>query len=207
MDAGPVLPRRRVGGRSARVRRAVLDATLIELGQGGYAALSVESVAARAGVHKATVYRQWPDRERLVTDALRQVSVEELALPDTGDLRSDLVGVAKVVAEQIARPPVTALIRALVAAGPQLPAFRDTARTFWTARFARTGAVVRRAIERGELPADTDVPLALEGLIAPLYLRLLITGGELSEDFLVRSVDLLLDGLAGGRRSSAGGRA
>jgi AcrR family transcriptional regulator len=185
MGGSSVLPKRRVGGRSARVRRNVLDATLVELAESGYGGLSVEAVARRAGVHKTTVYRQWPDRERL----------EELPLPDTGDLEADLRALAMAVAEQISHPRTTAVIRALIAAGPQLPAFGDTARSFWAARFALTGAVIRRAIERGELPPDTDVPMVLESLIAPLYLRLLVTGGELSERFVVRSVDLLLHGL------------
>jgi AcrR family transcriptional regulator len=195
MGGSSVLPKRRVGGRSARVRRNVLDATLVELAESGYGGLSVEAVARRAGVHKTTVYRQWPDRERLVTEALMQISVEELPLPDTGDLEADLRALAMAVAEQISHPRTTAVIRALIAAGPQLPAFGDTARSFWAARFALTGAVIRRAIERGELPPDTDVPMVLESLIAPLYLRLLVTGGELSERFVVRSVDLLLHGL------------
>jgi AcrR family transcriptional regulator len=195
MDDGRLLPRRRVGGRSARVRRDVLDAALVELAECGYGGLSMEAVARRAGVHKTTVYRQWPDRERLVTEAVMQVSLEELPLPDTGDLRSDLVALATAIAEQITRPRVTALIRALVATAPQVPAFLDTTRAFWAVRYERTGGVVRRAIDRGELAPDTDAVVVLENLMAPLYLRLLVTGGELSQEFVIRSVDLLVDGI------------
>jgi AcrR family transcriptional regulator len=173
----------------------VLDAALAELAESGYGGLSVEAVARRAGVHKTTVYRQWPDRERLVTDALTQLSGEDLPVPDTGDLRSDLVALATTIVAQLTQPRATALVRTLVAEGHRLPAFRQTARSFWAVRFARTGGVVQRAIDRGELPPETDVPMVLEGLIAPFYLRLLVTGGDLSEELVVRTVDRLLHGI------------
>jgi len=192
-----------VGGRSARVRRAVLKAVLDELSESGYRGLSVEAVARRAGVHKTTVYRQWPDLERLVADAVMERSSEELPVPDTGALRSDLVALATAIAGQLNQPHVAALIRMLVAEGPRLPTFRETARAFWTARFERTAGVVRRAIERGELPLETNIPMVLESLIAPLYLRVLVTGGELTEEFVVGAVDLLLHGVLRLSRSSS----
>lgn len=193
----PVSPRRRAGGRSARVRRAVLEATLAELLESGYSGLSIDAVARRAGVHKTTVYRQWPNREVLVTGAILQLSDRELPVPDTGRLRSDLVALAMAIAAQITLPHITALIRTLVAEGPRLPAFRETARSFWSRRFTLTGRVIQRAVLRGELPPETDVPLLLESLIGPLYLRLLVTGEDLSEEFVVRVVDLILDGATG----------
>jgi len=174
-----------------------LEATLVELIEAGYGGLSIDSVARRAGVHKTTVYRQWPNREVLVTEAIFHLSERELSVPDTGRLRSDLVALAMAIAAQISQPQVTALIRTLVAEGPRLPAFQETARSFWSKRFALTGRVIERAVLRGELPPETDVPLLLESLIGPLYLRLLVTGEELSEEFIVRVVDVVLDGVPG----------
>ena len=197
MVRNPLSQTRRVGGRSARVRRAVLEATLVELIEAGYGGLSIDSVARRAGVHKTTVYRQWPNREVLVTEAIFQLSERELPVPDTGRLRSDLVALAMAIAAQISQPQVTALIRTLVAEGPRLPAFQETARSFWSKRFALTGRVIERAVLRGELPPETDVALLLESLIGPLYLRLLVTGEELSEEFIAGVVDVVLDGVPG----------
>ena len=199
MGRTPLSQTRRVGGRSARVRRAVLEATLVELTEAGYGGLSIDAVARRAGVHKTTVYRQWPNREVLVAEAILQLSERELPVPDTGRLRSDLVALAMAIAAQISQPQVTALIRTLVAEGPRLPAFQETARSFWSKRFALTGRVIERAVIRGELPLETDVPLLLESLIGPLYLRLLVTGEELSEESIVRVVDLILNGVPGRR--------
>lgn len=177
------------------MRRAVLEATLAELAESGYSGLSIEAVARRAGVHKTTVYRQWPHREGLVTAALLHLSDRELPIPDTGSLRSDLVALATAIADQITQPQAAALVRTLVAEGDRLPALRETARSFWSRRFTLTGRVIERAVHRGELRPETDVPLLLEGLIGPLYLRLLVTGEELSEEFIGSVVDLILDGV------------
>ena len=75
---------RRPGGRSARVRADVIAATLAELGERGYAALSLDSVARRAGVHKTTLYRRWGTREELVLEAMLERAGEHISVPDTG---------------------------------------------------------------------------------------------------------------------------
>src|SRR5262249_11451996 len=190
------------GGRMAWVRRAGPGATVGDPTGAGFGGLGLHGRARRSGVHKTTVYRQWPNREVLVAEAILQLSERELPVPDTGRLRSDLVALAMAIAAQISQPQVTALIRTLVAEGPRLPAFQETARSFWSKRFALTGRVIERAVIRGELPPETDVPLLLESLIGPLYLRLLVTGEELSEESIVRVVDLILDGVPGCREGS-----
>ena len=82
--------KRRPGGRSARIRQAVLDAAFAELGEKGYGGLSIEAVALRSGVAKTTVYRRWPTRDELVADALDSRSDRNEPVPDTGSLRGDL---------------------------------------------------------------------------------------------------------------------
>jgi len=187
-------PGRRPGGRSARVRAAVLEAALAELVESGYGGLTFEAVARRAGAHKTTVYRQWHDRDTLVTEAIMHLGDRDFAVPATGDIRSDLLALAMATVGQITQPSVAALLRTLVAEGPRLPAFRDLAAAYWSRRFKLAGVAVRRAIERGELPPETDVPLLLEGLIGPLYLRLLVTGEEMTQSFVAGVVDQLLNG-------------
>src|SRR6266511_5046821 len=84
-------PARRPGGRSARVRSDAIAATLAELAERGYAALSLESIARRAGVHKTTLYRRWGTREELVLEAMLARAGEHISVPDTGSLRGDLL--------------------------------------------------------------------------------------------------------------------
>src|SRR3712207_1543584 len=86
----PRVGERRPGGRSARVRAAVLSATIDALVDVGYDGLSVEDVARRAGVHKTTVYRRWPTRAALVAEATRERSQQVIPVPDTGTLAGDL---------------------------------------------------------------------------------------------------------------------
>jgi AcrR family transcriptional regulator len=203
-----VAPRRRPGGRSARVRAAVLHATIDELAAVGYPRLGFDGIARRAGVHKTTLYRRWPTREALVVEALLELSAARVPMPDTGSLRGDLLVLANAVRANITSPEVEAVLRALVADATRLPVLADAGRQYWPARFAQARRVVDHAIRRGELAAGADADLVIEALIGPLYLRLLVTLQPLEADFVERVVDLVVAGArAGGAGSSADGRA
>jgi len=187
-------PRRaRPGGRSARVRAAVLSATLSELAERGYAGLSFEAVATRAGVHKTTVYRRWPERPALVLEALLEFSERTVPLPDRGSLHADLLAMAKAIAANLSAPEVAAVLRALIAARHE-PAIAAAVDRYWRARFDLVAEVVRRGMVRGELPADVSADLLIEALIGPLYLRALVTGEALDEKFVSGVVALVLAG-------------
>src|SRR5664280_783734 len=99
-------PRRRPGGRSARVRAAVLEATLDQLAESGYDGLSFEAVAVRAGVHKTTLYRRWSDRTDLVLDAMLELSSQTVPVPDFGSVRADLLAIARGIAGNLSSPRV-----------------------------------------------------------------------------------------------------
>src|SRR5687767_15007682 len=98
------MPEPRPGGRSARVREAVLSATTAVLAEDGYERLSIETVAVRAGVHKTTVYRRWPTRAQLVVDALQERSERNVPVPDTGTFAGDLDALARSVVANIGSP-------------------------------------------------------------------------------------------------------
>jgi AcrR family transcriptional regulator len=186
----------RPGGRSARVRAAVLSATLEELALRGYDGLSMEAVATRAGVHKTTVYRRWGDRAPLVLDAMLELSSQTVPVPDTGTLRGDLRALARSIATNLSSPQVTAVLRALVAAGRE-PRIAAAVTRYWRARFDLVAQVVQRGVERGELPASASSDLIIEALIGPLYLRALVTDEVLDEAFVDATVDLVLAGARG----------
>src|ERR1700689_682516 len=86
--------RHRPGGRSARIRQSVIEATMAVLRDRGWDRFSIAEVASRAGVHETSIYRRWGTRERLATDALPAPGAKALPVPDTGSLRGDLAGFA-----------------------------------------------------------------------------------------------------------------
>ncbi len=180
-------PERRPGGRTSRTTHSVLEATLAELIDHGYVELGVEAVAARAGVHKTTVYRRWESKQRLVLDALRSAAADALPAPDTGDLESDLRLLARSVVELLTNPVGEAAVRAMVSASSSSPELSATLRDYWAARMASMSPVVDRARSRGEVPAGTDAAEVVKAMGAPLYLRLLVTAEPLDDEVADRS--------------------
>jgi AcrR family transcriptional regulator len=174
--------RPRTIGRGPKVRRAVLAATLTELSDAGYAALTLEAVAQRAGVHKTTVYRRWPDREALVTDAITDYVAAEVPVPDTGSVDTDLRELARSRVRAMLDPAEQSWMTAVLATdAARLPEVTRIKRRFAEDRFWRASPVIARAVERGELPADTDPDEVLKALIAPILLRLVITAEPVDE--------------------------
>ncbi|GAA2323961.1 TetR/AcrR family transcriptional regulator [Streptomyces cuspidosporus] len=165
-------PRRRPGGRTARVRTQVLDAVLAELGEAGYDGLTMEAVAARAGVHRATVYRRWGDVGGLLADVLDAAGDDGWQPPDTGSLRGDLAALNQEIQDALtAQPPIVA---ALIAASFRSEKADRAQRRLWEDRYARCEVIAARAVRRGELPPDTDARRLLIAATAPLYHQLVL---------------------------------
>ncbi|KUL40381.1 TetR family transcriptional regulator [Streptomyces sp. NRRL F-4489] len=163
----------RPGGRTARTRRAVLAAVSEELGEHGFAALTMERVAQRSGVHLATLYRRWRSVDKLVCALLTDMS-NDVPLPDTGTLPGDLRALARAIARFYGDARTRGLIEAVVAAAARDPQAATALRDFFDERLDLAGAMVRRAVARGELPADTDPKAVMAALGAPFYYRILI---------------------------------
>jgi AcrR family transcriptional regulator len=173
----------RPGGRSARVRGAVMEALLTELVEKGLGAVTIEGIARRAGVNKTTLYRRWGSKEKLVLEAMLERGEQLVPIPDTGRLRDDLLTVAREIAASLATPESEAIVRA-GASEPSASAIAAAARSFWEVRFRLLAQMVERATARGEVPADTDPKPTVEGLLAGIYLRLLVTREPLDDEFL-----------------------
>jgi AcrR family transcriptional regulator len=185
----------RPGGRSARVRAAILNAALNELLNHGYAELRIASIASTAGVHKTTVYRRWPTRERLVVDALKAQAATAIRVPDTGELREDLFRLARAVTRQIQSPVGGGLVRILLAESGRHKEIADIAGQFWRTRFDGAGQIVHRAIQRGELPGRTNPDQVVEALVGPLFMRTFLLFAPINDAYLARHVGLLLSAL------------
>jgi AcrR family transcriptional regulator len=193
MHAEPTAPKQRLGGRSARVRKAVLDATLRRLLADGFARLAVADVAADAGVAETTIYRRWPTRSALAAAALAEFAAAENPTPDTGTLAGDLRTVLTQILDLLRRPDVERIIRALAALSDDVSGMVETRNAFLHTRVASMNEIVTRATNRGELRAAVDPADLLETLIAPAYLRLLVTGLPLNDALVDRSVRVALD--------------
>lgn len=180
--------------RSEAARRAILRTTLRLLQNTGYNELSIEAIAADANVGKATVYRWWPNKGALVVEAFSSSVHRQLLFPDTGSIYSDLSVQMRQVA-RLFRSRRGRTLAALIGGGQTDPelieAFRD--RFVWPRR-REAYATLRRGIERGELPGDSDLDLILDSLYGAIYMRFLVWQTGLTEPFIEDICRLVLDG-------------
>ncbi len=179
---------KRTGGRSARVRKSVLDAALALLLERGYEGLSIAEVAQVAEVAETTVYRRWPAKADLAAAAIGELAAVENPLPDTGSLEGDLTALLEQIVDLLRRPDIERLARASAALSNDDAEQAQARAAFYRMRTAGSAEVAVRAIQRGELPAETDPAAVIEQLVAPAYLRLLLTGGPLDEALVTDSV-------------------
>ncbi|GAB2730270.1 TetR/AcrR family transcriptional regulator [Nocardia thraciensis] len=179
----------RPGGRTARVREAVLRAAGDLLAERGFADLDLAEVAARAGVGKTTVYRRWRTPAGLVADVLTEMAETSLPHADTGSLRGDLLANARLVAATLTDPRQGLLFKSLVAAATSDPETAEALRRFYDARLTEWSPCVHAAIERGELPAETNPRAVLSAVSAPLYYRLLASGDPIDDNAATAAAD------------------
>jgi len=177
----------RLGGRSARVREAVLRAAVELLEENEVTDLTVERLAGRAGVNKTTIYRRWRDLDGLIGDVLLQLGVLHVPIPDTGDFDRDLAELAESLREAITGRAGGKVMTALAAAASRSERAAEVLRGFLRQRFGQAEIIVRRAVERGELTNDVDGLGVIESLGAPFYLRLLVTADPIDVTFSQRA--------------------
>lgn len=172
----------RPGGRTARVRAGVLEATVAELIERGYAGLTVEGVASRAGVNKTTLYRRWGGRDALIVDAVEAFAAAEAKVPDSGDIEEDLRLWARSILATLTGPVSGALVRAVFGGAGDSPQVHQLRHRFWLTRSALVMPMVYRAIARGQLPPGTAADEVIRHVGAPLYYRLLVLGEPLTPE-------------------------
>ncbi|MFH9425920.1 TetR/AcrR family transcriptional regulator [Streptomyces sp. NPDC017529] len=183
-----------VGGRRAPAGAAVLredktaairSAVFEELAAVGFARMSIEGIARRAGVGKTAVYRRWRSKLHLVLDVVSAVAAEGLPAPDTGSLRGDVRMLLEVAARALRHPMASQIIPDLLAEAARNPEIADALRTaLHDSQEGVAAAMVARAVERGELRPGVDARLALDLMTGPLYWRLLVVRDELPKGYL-----------------------
>jgi len=170
--------------RSEKARKAVIQSTLTLLKRVGFNDLTIEAVAARAGVGKATVYRWWPNKAELVVDAFVSAVEEELRFPSAGPVLESIHAQMKRWAH-IFRSPLGQIISTVIGAGQSDPEILEAFQAHWVEpRRIEARRLLRQAMQSGEIRCDIDPDAALDLLYGPLYLRLLIRHAPLDEDFV-----------------------
>jgi AcrR family transcriptional regulator len=183
--------------RDARADRAILSATLELIADVGVHEFRTEDVAARAKVGKGAIYRRYRSKDELVTAAVAALVSEEIAIPDTGSTREDLLVLMREAVDLYCGSLAGRLMPNLVGAMAQKPELARAVReSFLAGRRAALAGVLERGVARGDLRPDVDVELALDVLGGPLFYRLLITGGPLDEQLAEGVADLIVRGFA-----------
>jgi AcrR family transcriptional regulator len=190
---------RRGRPRSESARTGILGATARLLLAEGLESVSMDEIAEHAGVSKATIYRWWPTKESLALEALlEEWDTGPSALRETGSLRGDLLALIRPWIRRLRARPYGRVIAALITEAQTDPEFG----TVYRARFVErrrepARALFVRAIENDEIPADTDIEIALDLIFGPIYHRLLHGHAPLTDGFVQAVIDSALAGFVG----------
>ena len=189
-SAGRAPRRGRGRPRSSEADHAILEAAAELLVFGGFETLTVDAVAARVRCSKATIYRRWTSKLHLAIDALAELP--DAPVPDRGNVREDLRELLDGMLEVFQRTPAVAVMQSLIgerARNPELASLLDAA---FRTRREGLSKLFRRAIERGELPDDTDVEFAMDLIVGPILTRLFCTGAPVTTELLDAIVEAAL---------------
>ncbi len=178
--------------RSTAADCAILEAALEVFAELGFDGLTVEEVAARAGVGKCTIYRRYACKVDLVIAATRRICGAQSPESDTGTISGDLRSLGRGLVRALTRTPAGPAINQLIAEVPRNAELAAAHRAFIDARRAMTVAAIRRGIERGELRPDADPGLVADALAGPIFYRYLVSHARLDAGYVDRVVDELM---------------
>jgi AcrR family transcriptional regulator len=179
--------------RSTEADQSILDAAIGEYAQRGLEGMSVDAVAARAGVSKATIYRRYPSKVDLVVAAAFQMCEEQSMRPDTGTVRGDLTAQLRNLTRMLADPVLGAAKRMLIIDANQNADLARMHRELVEQRRAHTTAVFQRGIERGELRPDFDLEFAADQIGGPIFYRHLLMHEIVDDAYIDRLVDNFME--------------
>jgi AcrR family transcriptional regulator len=198
IPAGLASPRRG-RPRSEQADRAILAAAAQILAERGLSGMSIEEVAARAGVGKTTIYRRWTSRGTLALDAFLAEFQGQQPLPDTGTLRGDLLAALRAWIRAVTRTSAGPILAGLIAEAQRDPELAVAWRDRVVERLrSQHKIMLDRAVERGEISVGTDYEVVLDLLFGAAYHRLLHGHQPLTDRFARQVVDLVVAGIERG---------
>lgn len=180
-----------VDPRVERSRRVILDAALDELGEVGYGSFSIEAVARRAGVGKATIYRHWDGKLDLVGDAITMLK-QSSTPPDTEDVRDRIEGLLRSIAELLASSRMARCLPAIIDAAERDPEVRAFHHTTSARRRVVMVGLLEEAARQGRLSTSADPTILAEALVAPMFLRRLMSDEPFPPDGVPALVETVL---------------
>ncbi len=181
------------------VTKAITEAVFAEWAEHGYARLSMEAVAKRAGVGKSALYRRWPSKQEMAMAVASEFSVARAEIPDTGSLRGDLRQALDELLEWLTDPRFARVLPDLVAEAARNPELSGFVKSMIGApRREHSAVMLRRAVERGELRADVDLDLVQDLIASPIYWRVSVRGFEVEPGYLDKLTDLVVRSVATG---------
>lgn len=181
--------------RSEKTKNAILSAAYDLLLENGFGAVTIDKIAERAGVSKATIYKWWPNKAAVIIDAFFDAAVVRLQVPDTGSTIDDMIiqvnNLAKFLTSREGR-----VINEIIAEGQFDQKLAETYRIiYFKPRRLDSRHILERGISRGELKADLDIELVIDLIFGPLFYRLLITGDEVDEAFIKSMINYVFEGI------------
>lgn len=184
-------PRRPGRPRSEGVDEALLDATMALAGEVGMHAMSMDDLAHRAGVSKATIYRRWPSREALVLDAFAH-AIRPFDLVDTGSLRGDLDAYLRELGRRMQTGRTSDVLPDLISAAARDEALRESLDEWVRHRRQPLNTILGRGVQRGELARDSDLDTIIDALIGAFTYRRLLSHAPLDDAFVAALLHVVL---------------
>ncbi|MEU6623159.1 TetR/AcrR family transcriptional regulator [Streptomyces litmocidini] len=167
------------------VTEAIRAAVFEELAAVGYARMSIEGIARRAGVGKTAVYRRWKSKLSLVLDLVGAFAAQGLPAPASGSLHGDVRALLEVAAHALRHPVASQVIPDLLVEAARHPEIAETVKAvLLDGQQGVMTQVVREAVARGELPEGTDPAKALDLAVGPLYWRLVVVRTPLPKGYV-----------------------
>jgi AcrR family transcriptional regulator len=174
--------------RIERTHRLVLEATAELLGECGFGRTSIEAISERSGVARSTIYRHWPDRTELLLESIGK-RVEMTRATDTGDLRADLIRLYSHLGEMLNDEATRSMVASFVAEATRDPELAALNSKFIEARRQATSELIKNAVERGDLPTETDPDQMAHDLAGGIFFRGLVLRQPTDETWIATHVD------------------
>ncbi len=172
----------RPGGRTARTRESVMSALITELLEHGYAGTTMERIATRAGVAKTTLYRRWGGVDQIVLELFSDATADAIPVPDTGSFEDDLRELTRSAVDLLLNPLAREIFDVVVGEAVHNATARTALTEFFERRVRGGAVVVERAVQRGEVPEDTDAAEVIRQAGAPYFARVYVTGDRISQE-------------------------